>query len=146
MINLLLIAPHIAISPPSWPLLLRTWAIFFFHSGGYLCTPNSTVGHLSIFTSHLTLFLFFRGSEHLLLFISSFFFLRFRALAPFYFLIYIYIYIYIYLHNPCLFCIESFWRGKITILGTTSSNNIFNKFLMNGDEWCNRCVQVNILI
>jgi len=41
------------------------------------CTPNSTVGHLSIFTSRLT-FSFLRGSEHLPHFISSFFF---RALT-----------------------------------------------------------------
>ena len=46
------------------------------------CTPNSTVGHLSIFPSRLT-FSFLQGSGHLLLFISSyyiFFLLFFRAL------------------------------------------------------------------
>jgi len=49
--------------------------IFFFFS----LSPNSTVGHLSIFTYCLTFF-FFRGSEHLpLLFPHIFFF--FRALT-----------------------------------------------------------------
>ena len=58
--------------------------LFFFFSLRWVsCTPNSTAGHLSIFTSRLTFFFFFRGSEHLLLFISSYFFyflLFFRAL------------------------------------------------------------------
>ena len=46
--------------------------IFFFFSLRWVsCTPNSTVGHLSIFTSRLTFS-----------FLS-----RFRALAPFYFLV-----------------------------------------------------------
>ena len=46
--------------------------IFFFFSLKWVsCTPNSTVGHLSIFTSRLTFS-----------FLS-----RFRALAPFYFLV-----------------------------------------------------------
>ena len=44
--------------------------LFFFPLRWVSCTPNSTVGHLSIFTSRLTFF-------------SS----RFRALAPFYFLV-----------------------------------------------------------
>ena len=49
--------------------------IFSFFSFRWVsCTPNSTVGHLSIFTSRLTLFLFFRGSGHLPLFISSYLF------------------------------------------------------------------------
>ena len=47
--------------------------IFFFFSLRWVsCTPNSTVGHLSIFTSRLTFYF------------SS----RFRALAPFYFLVF----------------------------------------------------------
>ena len=45
---------------------------FFFSLRWVSCTSNSIVGHLSIFTSRLTLF-----------FLS-----RFRALAPFYFLAY----------------------------------------------------------
>ena len=46
--------------------------IFFFFSLRWVsCTPNSTVGHLSIFTSRLT-FSFLRGSGHLPLFISSY--------------------------------------------------------------------------
>ena len=46
--------------------------IFFFFSLRWVsCTPNSTVGHLSIFISRLT-FSFLRGSEHLPLFISSY--------------------------------------------------------------------------
>ena len=54
---------------------------FFFPLRWVSCTPNSTIGHLSIFTSRLT-FYFFRGSGHLPLFISSytFFSLFFRAL------------------------------------------------------------------
>ena len=44
---------------------------FFFYLRWVSCTPNSTVGHLSIFTSHLTFS-----------FLS-----RFQALAPFYFLV-----------------------------------------------------------
>ena len=48
--------------------------IFFFFSLRWVsCTPNSSVGHLSIFTSRLT-FSFLRGSGHLPLFISSYFF------------------------------------------------------------------------
>ena len=46
--------------------------IFFFPLRWVSCTPNSTVGHLSIFTSRLTFS-----------FLS-----RFRALAPFYFLVF----------------------------------------------------------
>ena len=52
---------------------MRCSYIFFFFSLRWVsCTPNSTVGHLSIFTSRLT----FSFSS------------RFRALAPFYFLIF----------------------------------------------------------
>ena len=46
---------------------------FFFPLRWVSCTPNSTVGHLSIFTSRLT-FSFLRGFGHLPLFISSYFF------------------------------------------------------------------------
>ena len=45
--------------------------LFFFFLRWVSCTPNSTVGHMSIFTSCLTFS-----------FLS-----RFRALAPFYFLV-----------------------------------------------------------
>ena len=57
------------------------YIFFFFPHRWVYCTPNSVVGHLSIFTSRL--FLFFRGSGHLPLFISSYpfsFFSFFRAL------------------------------------------------------------------
>ena len=59
--------------------------IFFFSLRWVSCTPNSTVGHLSIFTSCLT-FSFLRGSRHLPLFISSyfsFFFSLFLEHSPF---------------------------------------------------------------
>ena len=49
--------------------------IFFFSLRWVSCTPNSTVGHLSIFTSRLTFS-----------FLS-----RFRALAPFYFLVFLFL-------------------------------------------------------
>ena len=48
------------------------YILFFFPLRWVSCTPNSTVGHLSIFTSRLTFS-----------FLS-----RFRALAPFYFLVF----------------------------------------------------------
>ena len=54
--------------------------IFFFFSLRWVsCTPNFTVGHLSIFTSRLT-FSFLWGSGHLPFFISSYS-LFFRALT-----------------------------------------------------------------
>jgi len=46
-------------------------SIFYFSLRWVSCTPNSTVGHLSIFTSRLT-FSFLRGSGQLPLFISSY--------------------------------------------------------------------------
>ena len=49
------------------------YILFFFSLRWVSCTPNSTVGHLSIFTSRLTF--------------SASFSSRFRALAPFYFLV-----------------------------------------------------------
>ena len=49
------------------------YIFFFFYLMWVSCTPNSTVRHLSIFTSHLT------------------FFSRFQALAPFYFLVFIFL-------------------------------------------------------
>ena len=51
------------------------YIFFFFPLRWVSCTPNSTVGHLSIFTSRLTFS-----------FLS-----RFRALAPFYFLVYFFL-------------------------------------------------------
>ena len=48
------------------------YIFFFFFLRWVSCTPNSTVAHLSIFTSRLTFS-----------FLS-----RFRALAPFYFLVF----------------------------------------------------------
>ena len=47
------------------------YILFFFPLRWVSCTPHSTIGHLSIFTSRLTFY-----------FLS-----RFRALAPFYFLV-----------------------------------------------------------
>jgi len=52
---------------------LRCSIIYFFSLRWVSCTPNSTVGHLSIFTSCLTLFLFW----------------GWRAVAPFYFLVFL---------------------------------------------------------
>ena len=51
---------------------MRCSSFFFFSLRWVFCTPNSTVGYLSIFTSRFTLS-----------FLS-----RFRALAPFYFLVF----------------------------------------------------------
>jgi len=48
---------------------------FFFPLRWVSCTPNSTLGHLSILPL-VSLFLFFRGSVHLPLFISSYLFLE----------------------------------------------------------------------
>ena len=48
------------------------YILFFFSLRWVSCTPNSTVGHLSIFTSRLTFSLLFRGFGHLPLFISSY--------------------------------------------------------------------------
>ena len=62
-----------------WNFMRRmSCSSFSFLSGGYSCTPNSTVGHLSIFTSRLTFS-----------FLS-----RFRALAPFYFLVFIFLFLF----------------------------------------------------
>jgi len=47
------------------------YILFFFSLRWVSYTPNSTVRHLSIFTSRLT-FSFLRGSRHLPLFISSY--------------------------------------------------------------------------
>jgi len=47
------------------------YILFFFFSQVGILYPNSTVEHLSIFTSRLT-FSFLRGSGHLPLFISSY--------------------------------------------------------------------------
>jgi len=90
-------------------------------------TPNSTVGHLSIF---------FRSSGHhctpnstpdtcpFLHLVSLFsFFFEVPGTCPF-------LFPRIFLHNPCLFCIESFWRERITALGTVS-DYIFSNF----NEW-----------
>ena len=105
----------------------RTWAIFFFllfFSRWVVNTPNSTVRHLSIFSAQVGIFvplILLRTLFHFYLSSHSFLsFSRFRALAPFYFLAY-------FFHNPCLFCIESFWRERITTLGTVS-DNIFDNF------------------
>jgi len=55
--------------------------IFLFLSLRWVsCNPNSTVGHLSIFTSRLT-FSFLRGFGHLPLFISMYSLFFFRALT-----------------------------------------------------------------
>lgn len=71
-------------------LYIFIYYFFFFPLRWVSCTPNSTVGHLSIFTSLLTLFHFFFSSRFRALapfyFLVIFFFSRFRALAPFYFL------------------------------------------------------------
>jgi len=69
------------------------YIFFFFPLRWVSCTPNSTVGHLSIFTSRLTFFSF-----------SS----RFRALAPFYFLV---------------FFSFSFFRALISLNNIASGSN-----------------------
>ena len=75
MVNLLLIASSYCYFSSFLIFAFENMGyLFLFRSSGYLCTPNSTVGHLSIFTSRLTLFLFLS---------------RFRALAPFYFLVFL---------------------------------------------------------
>ena len=73
----------------------RTWAIFFFSLflRWVVDTPNSTVGHLSIFSDQVGIFvplILLRTLVHFYLSSHSFFFLfsRFQALAPFYFLAY----------------------------------------------------------
>ena len=107
----------------------RTWAIFFlsFFFRWVVDTPNSTVGHLSIFFAQVGIFVplillrtlvYFHLSSHFF----SFFF-EVPGTCPF-------LFPRIFLHNPCLFCIESFFRKRITIFGTVS-DNIFSNF----NEW-----------
>ena len=90
-------------------------------------TPNSTVGHLSIFSARVGIFVplfLLRTLVHFYLSSHSFsFFFEVPGTCPF-------LLTRKRLHNPCLFCIESFWRERITTLGTVS-NNIFSNF----NEW-----------
>ena len=86
--------------------MLFSFFSFFFR--WVSCTPNSTVGHLSIFTSRLTFS-----------FLS-----RFRALAPFYFLV------YIFFSSSFLF----FLRALISWDNITSgSNKITWAFISQGE-------------
>ena len=80
------------------------YIFFFFPLKWVSCTPNSTVGHLSIFTSRLTFS-----------FLS-----RFRALAPFYFLV-------------SFFSLFSFFRALISWDNIASgSNKITWAFISQG--------------
>ena len=98
-----------------------SFLFFSFFFRWVVDTPNSTIGHLSIFSAQVGIFvplILLRTLVHFYLLSHSFsFFLRFRALAPFYFLAY--------------FCIThassalNLFRERITILGTVSDNNIF---------------------
>ena len=99
--------------------------LFFFR--WVVDTPNSTVGHLSIFSAQVGIFvplILLRTLVHFYLSSHSFsFFSEVPGTCPF-------LFPRIFLHNPCLFCIESFWRERITTLGTVS-DNIFSNF----NEW-----------
>ena len=109
----------------------RTWAIFFLFFSflrWVVDTSNSTVGHLSIFSAQVGIFvplILLRTLVHF--YLSSHFFLSFFSevpgTCPF-------LFPRIFWHNPCLFCIESFQRERITIFGTMS-DNIFSNF----NEW-----------
>ena len=87
------------------PSYYRT-LVHFFRLGGHLCTPNSTPDTCPF-----------------LPLVSLFFFIEVLGTCPF-------LFPRVFLHNPCLFCIESFWRDGITTLGTVS-DNIFSNF----NEW-----------
>ena len=101
----------------------RTWAISFFFRW-VIDTPNSTVGHLSFFSAQVGIFvplILLRTFVHFYLSSHSFcFFFEVPGTCPF-------LFPRIFLHNPCLFCIESFKRERITIFGTVSEN-IFSNF------------------
>ena len=106
----------------------RTWAIFFSYFFRWVVnTPNSTVGHLSIFFAQVGIFvplILLRTLVHFYLSSHSFsFFFEVPSTCPF-------LFPRIFLHNSCLFCIESF-RERITTFGTVSEN-IFSKF---NDWW-----------
>ena len=102
----------------------RTWAIFFFSFFRWVVdTPNSTVGHLSIFSTQVGIFvplILLWTLVHFYLSSHSFSFVEVPGTCPF-------LLPRIFLHNPCLFCIESFQRERITIFGTLS-DNIFSNF------------------
>ena len=71
----------------------RIWAIIFFSFLRWVVdTPNSTIGHLSIFSTQVGIFvplILLRTLVHFYLSSHSFsLFSRFRALAPFYFIAY----------------------------------------------------------
>ena len=102
----------------------RTWAISFssFFFRWVVDTPNSTVGHLSIFSAQVGIFvplILLWTLVHFYLSSHSFsFFSEVPSTCPF-------LLPHIFLHNPCLFCIESFQRERIRIFGIVSDNNIF---------------------
>ena len=89
-------------------------------------TPNSTVGHLSIFSAQVGIFvplILLRTLVYFYLSSHFFFFFEVPGTCPF-------LFPRVFLHNPCLFCIESFWREGITTLETVN-DNIFSNF----NEW-----------
>ena len=98
--------------------------LLFFFFRWVVDTPNSTIGQLSIFSTQVGIFVrlirlrtlvYFYLSSH-----SFSFFFEVPGTCPF-------LFPRIFLHNPCLFRIESFWRERITTLGTVS-DNIFSNF------------------
>ena len=119
----------------------RPWAIFFFSGGQQipLILLSDTCPFFSAQVGIFITLILLRTLVHFYLSSHSFsFFSEVPGTCPF-------LFPRMFLHNPCLFCIKSFQRERITILGTVS-DNIFQQFLMNDDGWCSRCVQVNILI
>ena len=103
----------------------RTWAIFF---RWVVDTPNSTVGHLSIFSAQVGIFVPPNSTPDTCPFlplVSLFLFLfEVPGTCPF-------LFPHIFLHNPCLFYIESFQRERVTIFRIVS-DNIFSNF---NDWW-----------
>ena len=117
---------------------LSLFFMFFFFRWE-VNSPNSTVGHLSIFFAQVGIFvplILLRTLVHFYLSSHSFSFCPFLPLVSLFFFFFEvpgtcpFLFPRIFLHNPCLFCIESFWRERITTIGTVS-DNIFSNF----NEW-----------
>ena len=107
----------------------RTWTIFFFFfsyffSGGQripLILLSDTCPFFPLRWASLYPRILLRTLVHFYLSSHSFFFFfEVPGTCPF-------LFPRIFLHNPCLFCIESFQRERITILRTVS-DNIFSNF------------------
>ena len=83
----------------------RTWAISLFFFSWVVDSPNSTIGHLSFFSAQVGIFvplILLRTLVYFYLSSHSFFF-EVLGTCPF-------LFPRIFLHNPCLFCTESFQR------------------------------------